>query len=245
MRRFGLIGKSLSHSFSQGYFTQKFQREGIPDCRYDLFPLDTIGQLPGLFQQYPALEGINITIPYKHEVLAYASDLSHLPPGMMAANCLRRRNGVWQAFNTDVFGFEQSFHQYYQPNRHSAALVLGNGGAAQAVQHVLRSMHIPFKVVGRSEAGGIQLLYKQVDAAIAASHPIWINTTPLGTAPNVWEKPEMPYECLTPNHYCYDLVYNPAETAFLQEAKSHGAAAKNGYDMLVLQAEKSWEIWNS
>lgn len=245
MRQFGLIGKSLRHSFSQKYFTQKFTDEGITGCEYFLFPLAGITELPALLASHPQLEGINVTIPYKNEVLAYVDDTSNLPDDLQAANCIRIQQGKLIAYNTDAIGFESSFRQLWQPDLHRAALVLGNGGAAQAVKHVLRKLGIDFKVVGRTMKQDIDLLFHEIDAQVLGNHQVIVNTTPLGTFPNLLEKPELPYQYLQESHYLYDLVYNPSETAFLLEGKRVGATIKNGSDMLVLQAEESWRIWNS
>jgi shikimate dehydrogenase len=240
MRVFGIIGKPLAQSFSKKYFTAKFEREGIADCRYELFPLDSIEELPKLLKKQTALNGFNITIPYKQQVLSYLDDRSHLP--LDACNCVRIINGKLIGFNTDVLGFEESFLQLKQPH-HNRALVLGTGGASVAVQYVLRKLHIPYAIVSRQP--GYDFPYAEVNSEILNSHPVIINTTPLGTFPDVDGCPELPYGYITPKHYCYDLVYNPAKTLFLQKAEAQGATIKNGQDMLEIQAEANWKIWNS
>ncbi len=240
MRLFGLIGKPLSHSFSKQYFTARFAAEGITDCRYEHFPLDSIDELPKLLQKEPELCGINVTIPYKQEVLPYLDDISHLP--LKACNCIQIVEGKLIGFNTDVLGFEGSFLQEKQPH-HNRALVLGTGGASIAVQYVLRKLHIPFALVSRQP--GYDFPYAELDSEILQSHNIIINTSPVGTFPDVDCCPDLPYGFITPQHYCYDLVYNPAKTLFLQKAEDQGATIKNGQDMLEIQAEAAWKIWNT
>ena len=237
---YGLIGFPLSHSFSKKYFTDKFLEEGIADTMYELFPLSGIEQLPGLLESHPHLCGLNVTIPYKQQVLLYLNDVSALP--LQACNCIKIEDGRLIGFNTDVVGFERSFVEKLLPHQ-TKALVLGTGGASVAVQYVLDKLSTTFKVVSRGN--GAHLNYGQLDEAIIAGHLIIINTTPLGTYPNVDECADIPYQLLSPQHYCYDLVYNPATSLFLQKALDKGAAIKNGSDMLKIQADVSWEIWNS
>ena len=239
MKLYGLIGVPLSHSFSKKYFTDKFLSEGIADTRYELFPLSTITDLPALLASYPALCGLNVTIPYKQQVLSYLHDTSHLP--LHACNCIKIVDGKLVGHNTDVAGFEQSFVEKLQPH-HTKALILGTGGASLAVQFVLSKLGISFKLVSRSV--GADYTYQQLSATILNEYHIVINTTPLGTYPNVDACPEIPYQYITAYHYCYDLVYNPAVTLFLQKAALQGAIIKNGSDMLKIQADVSWQIWN-
>ncbi len=238
-KRYGLIGFPLTHSFSKTYFTNKFETEGITDTVYDLFPIKDIEELPSLLQAHPDLCGLNVTIPYKQQVLAYLDDISALP--LQACNCIKIIDGKLIGYNTDVDGFEQSFVEKLLPHQ-TMALVLGTGGASVAVQYVLEKLHIHFKVVSRGH--GAHLNYGQLDEAIMAEHLIIINTTPLGTYPNVDDCADIPYHLLTPQHYCYDLVYNPAISLFLKKSLEKGAAIKNGSDMLKIQADVSWDIWN-
>jgi shikimate dehydrogenase len=239
MRLYGLIGKPLAQSFSKKYFTAKFAAEGITGCRYELFPLESIEALPALLQSQPELCGLNVTIPYKQQVISYVDDATHLP--LPACNCIRITDGKLTGYNTDVTGFEISFLKEKGPY-HNRALVLGTGGSSLAVQYVLQKLAIPFGVVSRS--AGATFTYAALDAAVMASHNIIINTTPLGSFPAVDNCPDLPYQFITPQHYCYDLVYNPAVTLFLQKAAAQGATIKNGHDMLEIQAEESWKIWN-
>ena len=242
MRLFGLIGQPLTHSFSANYFNQKFAKEGIVDCQYQLFPLSSINELPALLEKYPNLEGLNVTSPFKQQVLSYLSCHS-IPPELDACNCIRISDGKCEGFNTDWVGFEKSFLPLLQPKQ-QAALVLGQGGAAKAVFFVLKKNGIPYSVVGRNNKPGVDLTYSQLTSADLQTHNIVINTTPLGTFPNITELPPLPYEAIGSSHVFYDLVYNPTETAFMKEGSRRGARVKNGADMLQIQAEESWKIWN-
>lgn len=241
-RLFGLIGYPLSHSFSKKYFTEKFEREAIAQCRYELFPIAAIDELPALLAAHPNLQGLNVTIPYKEQVLTYLHQLDPRAAAIGACNCIRIRQGQLQGFNTDAIGFEQSLREKLLPHD-TAALVLGTGGAAKAVCYVLKQLGISFKQVSRQASAG-QLTYTQVTPALLQSCSLVINTTPLGMHPKTDEAPDLPYQALTADHYLYDLVYNPAHTTFLQKGAEAGARIKNGLDMLVIQAEESWEIWN-
>jgi shikimate dehydrogenase len=243
MRQFGLIGYPLSHSFSKKYFTEKFSEEGINNCNYELYPIASINEFPLLLKDVAGLEGINVTIPYKEEVLPYLHHQSAAVKEIGACNCIKIKDGELTGYNTDVLGFRQSIEPFLQPH-HQQALVLGTGGAAKAVVWVLKQLDIGYRYVSRKKSDNI-LRYEDLDETIMQQYQIVINTTPLGMQPNVHDKPSLPYQYLTNHHLCYDLVYNPAKTAFLQLAEEQGAAIKNGGDMLVIQAEESWKIWNS
>lgn len=242
-RLFGLIGYPLSHSFSKKYFTEKFAREGISGCAYELFPLSSINELEDLLHSHPELQGLNVTIPYKQQVLPYLHSLEGIPEGMGACNCIRITGGKLQGFNTDTIGFQKSFSPFLRP-WHQKALVLGNGGAALAVVHVLRNLGIEYKIVSRQLHGDSHLTYADLTPELIEEHTVIINTTPLGTYPNIHDCPQIPYGHITPRHFLYDLVYNPEKTLFLQKGEKQGARIHNGYDMLVIQAEESWKIWN-
>jgi shikimate dehydrogenase len=242
MRSFGLIGKTLTHSFSKKYFSDKFAREGMHDCSYELFPLDSIDLLPGLLAQRPDLLGLNVTIPYKQSVMDYLSE-AVIPNELGACNCIKIVDGSCLGYNTDVIGFERSLTPLLEP-RYRAALVLGTGGASRAVTYVLRKLGIPFSQVGRTLSASASITYDQLTAADIQSHQILINTTPLGTYPEVNGIPALPYQAVGAGHLLYDLVYNPSLTAFLQKGVQAGARIKNGEEMLQLQAEESWKIWN-
>ena len=243
MRRFGLIGKTLSHSFSKNYFTQKFAREHIENCRYDLFELPAIEDLPALLHTHPDLEGLNVTIPYKQEVIPYLDETSEVVQEIGACNCLKITGGKLVGFNTDVVGFKNSLEPYLLPI-HNKALILGTGGAAKAVQYALKQLQIEYKLVSRRKTSD-GLGYEDIGEEILDQYPLIINTTPLGTYPNVDEAPPIPYTYLSPRHLLFDLVYNPAKTKFLQNGEALGARIANGHEMLVLQAEESWRIWNA
>jgi shikimate dehydrogenase len=241
-KRFGLIGYPLSHSFSKKYFTEKFEKEGLKDHVYDLFPIASIDDLPAVIAKHKDLVGLNVTIPYKQQVMKYL-DASNIPKGVGACNCIKIENNKLTGNNTDVVGFEVSFKQLLKPHQ-KKALVLGNGGATAAVVYILKKMNIDYNIVSRRVHDGSTLTYNDVSVAVIKQHPVIINTTPLGTFPDVDECAPIPYEAITPDHYLFDLVYNPSETLFLKKGKEKGATVKNGYDMLEIQAEESWKIWN-
>jgi shikimate dehydrogenase len=244
MRRYGLIGYPLSHSFSQRYFTDKFEREGIKDCVYSNYPLREIGELTAVLADVE-LCGLNVTIPYKQQVIRFLSELTPVVETIGACNCVRVLNGGLVGHNTDVVGFERSLVRKLKPYHHEA-LVLGTGGAARAVEYVLRKLGIGYRLVSRNPRPDTgDLGYEQVDGALLADTLVIVNTTPVGMYPRVDECPPLPYEALTSRHYLYDLVYNPGRTLFLQRGAERGAAVENGHEMLILQAEESWRIWNS
>jgi shikimate dehydrogenase len=244
MKRYGLIGYPLSHSFSQKYFTDKFQQEGIAGCVYENFPLASIDEFAALIQNNPDLNGLNVTIPYKEKVIPFLTAQSNVVKTIGACNCIRIENGELTGHNTDVVGFEESLRPLLQPH-HKKALVLGTGGAAKAVHYVLDKLGIAFYEVSRTPANTRQISYQQVDEAVIKEHEVIINTSPLGMYPKIDECPPLPYQALTSKHYLFDLVYNPAKTLFLQKGEEQGAAIKNGHDMLIVQAEESWRIWNA
>jgi shikimate dehydrogenase len=241
MRRFGLIGFPLTHSFSQKYFAEKFQLLGISDCVYENFPLTHINKLPDLLLQ-ENLRGLNITIPYKKQVLSYLTNQSAVVEKIGACNCLAIQNGKVIGHNTDVYGFRTSLQPFLKSN-HQQALIFGTGGASAAVAYVLEELGIVYRFVSR-QAGDNLLDYASINESVLSTHQLLINTTPLGMYPQVDQYPDIPYELLTPDHHLYDLIYNPAETKFLELGRKQGATTQNGAEMLVLQAEESWRIWN-
>lgn len=243
MRRFGLIGFPLGHSFSRKYFTDKFAAEHISNCSYELFPIEQIGDFPGLLAINPDLVGLNVTIPYKKDVLQFLTDRSNLPVGLEACNCIRIDGSQLVGYNTDVTGFRLSIEPLLR-SHHTKALILGNGGATAAVKHALNILGVEYHVVSRKPAGGDALAYADLDGDVMNDHKIIINTTPLGTYPDTGKAPNIPYEYIGNGHLLYDLVYNPTVTSFMQNGIARGATVKNGYDMLVIQAEESWKIWN-
>ncbi len=243
MGLFGLLGYPLSHSFSQKYFTEKFEREGIVDAVYENFSVAQINDLQTVLEQHGDLCGLNVTIPYKKQVLAFLSNASAAVKQMGACNCIRIRNSKLLGYNTDVVGFKQSLIPFLQPH-HRQALILGTGGASAAVEFVLQELNIPYHFVSRT-ATEKTISYERIDASVMASHQLIINTTPLGMYPDTGQCPAIPYQYLTPQHHLYDLIYNPAETKFLANGRAMGATIQNGQEMLVLQAEESWRIWNN
>ena len=245
MRKFGLIGFPLGHSFSKKYFTEKFSREGIQGCQFELYPIASIQEFPQLFVSEPSLEGLSVTIPYKEQVIPYLDGLDPACAQIGAVNCIRIRDGKKIGFNTDYLGFKQSLQSWLGseiPN----ALVLGTGGASKAVQQALRDLGVSFRIVSRSQQEG-QLTYAELkeQPQWLTSHPLIINTSPVGTYPQVEDMPNIPLEQLHAAHRVYDLVYNPPITRLMQECIARGGASKNGQDMLELQAEAAWSIWNS
>jgi len=244
MKRYGLIGYPLSHSFSQKYFTEKFQREGIAGCVYENFPLAGIDEFAALVQQHPDLHGLNVTIPYKEKVIPFLTAQSDVVKTIGACNCIRIENRGLPGHNSDVVGFEESLRPLLQPH-HTKALVLGTGGAAKAVHYVLDRLGIKFTEVSRTPSTLNQIGYDNIGEQDIDECTLIINTSPVGMYPKVDECPPLPYQALTSKHYLFDLVYNPAKTLFLQKGEERGAAIKNGHDMLIIQAEESWRIWNS
>lgn len=242
MRKFGLIGYPLSHSFSKKFFTEKFQTEGIADCAYELYPIPAITELPSLLEAVPELEGLNVTVPYKEQVKPFLDAMDEAALAVDAVNCIRLKNGKKTGYNTDVIGFKNTLLPLFK-EKPEKALILGTGGAAKAVAYVMKELNIAFRFVSRrSVTGG--LLYEDLDEKLIRGHHLIVNATPVGTFPKTDKAPDIPYRFIGREHILYDLVYNPAETRFLTLGKQKGAVIKNGYDMLVGQAEASWEIWN-
>lgn len=242
LRKFGLIGKRLDYSFSPKYFAQKFTKEKIENCEYLAYELDDISGLNDLLQD-EAIIGLNVTIPYKEELFAFADQISEEVGAIGAANTILKEDGKITLYNTDVWGFSQSLVGFLgnQVKEFDQALVLGTGGASKAISFALKKLEIQPILVSRSGKGDVT--YAEIGPLMKESRLI-VNTTPLGTFPDVEEAPNLPYEQLGTNHFLYDLVYNPEKTLFLKRGQERGAAIKNGYEMLVLQAERSWDIWN-
>lgn len=245
MRLFGLVGRSLAHSFSQTYFTQKFSQLGLADYHYELFELAAASELPGLLARHPHLAGLNVTIPYKEQVWPYLHEVASSAARVGAVNVIAiQADGRLIGHNTDYVGFRESLRPFYPvPAAGARALVLGTGGAAKAVAVALHELGIEYELVSRAGTG-THLTYADLTPEVLAAHPLVINTTPLGTYPDVAACLPLPYAALTPQHYLYDLVYNPRETLFLRQGREVGAHTKNGFDMLERQAEAAWAIWN-
>ena len=243
MNLYGLIGYPLGHSFSEQYFAKKFEREGIVDCIYKNFPIESIHQLPALLKAN-LLKGFNVTIPYKEQVLQYVTTLSKDVKIIGATNTIKISGDNLTAFNTDVIGFERSFVELVKPH-HKKALVLGTGGASKAIQFVLNKLNLEFLLVSRRETLKTNLLsYSDLDEETMRQYQVIINCTPSGMGLNNNTCPDIPYHFITPDHYVFDLIYKPAKTLFLKKAEEQGATIKNGYEMLIIQAEESWKLWN-
>lgn len=234
----------MGHSFSQKYFTEKFSRENIQEVLYENFPIPEIQKLNELVHEEPELKGLNVTIPYKEQVIPFLHSKNDVVDKIGACNCIRIQDGKLYGYNTDVVGFEISLKKKWKAS-HDRALVFGTGGAAKAVAYVLDKMGIPYQFVSRKKAGAQTISYQDVSTDLVHACPLIINTTPLGMYPNVDAYPVIPYQALTADHYLYDLVYNPAKTIFLQKGEEQGTVIENGAEMLVLQAEESWRIWNA
>lgn len=245
-KTYGLLGYRLSHSFSKNYFNQKFESEGI-DAEYLNFELDDINQIMEVLSQYPNICGLNVTIPYKEEVIQYLDEIDDDAKQIGAVNVIkiiRSGNSLkLKGFNTDVIGFNQSIAPMLK-SEHDKALVLGTGGAAKAVAYGLKKLGLEVQMVSRRKSANT-LVYEELTKATIQSHKVIVNTTPLGMYPKVDECPDIPYRFLTKSHVCYDLIYNPDKTLFLSKASEMGATTKNGLEMLLLQAFKSYEIWES
>ena len=265
MKKFGLIGFPLKVAFSKNYFEEKFERENLNDHSYELFPLADISEFLELVKSQSNLCGLNVTIPHKKTVIQYLDELDESAREVGAVNVIKfEKNGKLIGYNSDVFGFEQSFLPLLK-SHHKSALILGTGGASAAVAFVLRKHNIPYQFVSRQKTADV-LTYKDLledrhcerseaiqiasslrsrndDAFCNGDFNIIINTTPLGMTPNTGDFPDLPYDKITSDFLCYDLVYTPEKTQFLTKAEQHGATIKNGLEMLHLQAEKAWEIW--
>lgn len=238
-----MVGRNISYSFSQEYFTQKFKALGLSDHSYENFDLPHIKEFQRLIKSHNNLKGLNVTIPYKEAVIPYLDKLSKKAKKIGAVNTIKLTKKGLKGFNTDVYGFKKSIKPYLNAH-HKSALILGTGGASKAVAFVFNEMGITQTFVSRI-ANSDQLSYSDIDQEILKKHTVIVNCTPLGTFPEIQNKPELPYRFLTKNHLLFDLIYNPEKTAFLKAGEMQGATILNGFRMLQLQAEKSWEIWNS
>lgn len=247
MNAYGLIGFPLTHSFSAEYFTEKFFRENIHDTVYELFPVENISKLIPLIEETKNLKGLGVTIPYKQQVMPFLTHIDKEAESAGAVNVIKikRNNGlILEGFNTDIFGFSESIKHLLQP-KHKKALVLGTGGAARAVVYALRKAGVKFCMVSGSKKDGHSIInYSDLTADIILSHQVIINATPVGMFPHISNAPDIPYSYITKDHLLFDLIYNPGETEFMKKGKEKGAVVSNGLQMLYLQAEKAWEIWN-
>lgn len=249
MVRYGLIGRSLGHSFSRGYFTEKFERDDLRDHRYENFELDAIDELPQLLRDFPDLAGFNVTIPYKRAVVDYLDQLDPTAARVGAVNTVvRRTDGTLFGYNTDVIGFAETLEPFASMaalqggDRSGPALILGTGGASDAVVEVLRQWDLAYRLVSRRPAGA-RIGYDDLPALDWETPRLIVNATPVGTAPQVDARPDVPVERLGPQHLVTDLIYNPRQTALLRAAAASGAQTANGLRMLHGQAEAAWALW--
>lgn len=242
--RFGLIGYPLGHSFSKKYFTEKFEREGWGnEYQYDLFPIENVADLKHILNRHPELKGLNVTIPHKQSVIALLDEMDDSASSIGAVNTVKIEGGKTKGYNTDVIGFKQSLLTFLDGVSIKHALILGKGGAGMAVAHVLEQLNIAFRWVSRKGRDEI-LDYQSLNGKLKDFQLI-INTTPLGTFPNVELCPDLPHHELNSQHFLFDLVYNPAVTTFMKRGLDARCKVINGLEMLHLQADAAWEIWNS
>jgi shikimate dehydrogenase len=243
MRKFGLIGYPLGHSFSGKYFTEKFHRTAIDDCTYSNFEISSIAELPEILED-PELVGLNVTIPYKESVIPFLHEKHPVVKEIAACNCIKIVKGQLTGYNTDVIGFESSLIEKLTV-KDARALILGTGGSSKAVAWVLNKKGIKFLFVSRNKSDGARrITYDELNQDILDAHTLIINTTPLGMEPKTGDCPPIPYQWVGSDHYLFDLIYNPVKTLFLEKGEEAGARIKNGSDMLAIQAEASWNIWN-
>lgn len=242
---YGLLGKKISYSFSKGYFTEKFQNQGLTNHEYLNFDLDKIQHFSKVIQEFhTSLKGFNVTIPYKQEVFKLLDDIDDTAKQVGAVNTVKYTNrGKLIGYNSDVVGFEQSILPLLKPH-HTKALILGTGGASKAVSYVFGQLGIDCIKVSRQASEKNEISYEDITKSLLSEYTIIVNCSPVGTFPNIDQKPSIPYQFITNDHLLYDLIYNPKQTSFLREGVNQGALTKNGYEMLVLQAEESWRIWN-
>lgn len=247
MDTYGLVGYPLKHSFSRNFFTEKFERENI-QAQYLNFEIKDISLFPEILDKQPSLKGLNVTIPYKEKIIPYLDNLDKSASDIKAVNVIKitKENGriLLTGYNSDIIGFQESIAPLIDKELHYKALILGTGGASKAVEKGLKNLNIDSTYVSRTPKSG-QLAYKEIDTTILKEYPIIINSSPLGTYPNIDEAPDIPYHLLSGNNLLYDLVYNPAETKFLRQGKAQGSLVKNGAEMLELQAIAAWNIWNN
>lgn len=242
MRVFGLIGFPLEHSFSPKFFESKFRKEKIKDAEFHLFPLNSIEQFPILTQKDKRIQGLAVTIPYKQEIIPLLDELDPEAKSIGAVNCIQFDRGKLKGFNTDWKGFSESLRPLLK-SQHSDALIIGSGGGSKAVQFALTMLGINFQIVSRVPSKG-ELGYGDLDKETMHHHKLIVNCSPVGMYPNEDQSPAIPYDFLSANHICYDLIYRPEETLFLRYSKQKGATVKNGMEMLEIQAELNWKKWN-
>ena len=243
-RSFGLLGKQISYSFSRAYFSDKFEKLNLVDCSYENFDLESISELEDLLKERSDLAGLNVTIPYKEAVIPFLDELDPEAAEIGAVNTIKfLESGGLKGYNTDCYGFEASLKPHLN-SKPKKALILGTGGASKAIDYVLKKLGMSTLFVSRNPQGRNQIGYHELSSELLDDSKIIVNCTPLGTFPNVDQKPNIPYQYLNENHLLYDLIYNPEKTAFLKEGEEKGAQIKNGLEMLIGQAEEAWRIWN-
>ncbi|WP_194768342.1 shikimate dehydrogenase family protein [Tamlana sp. I1] len=243
MNKLGLLGKNISYSFSRAYFKQKFQDEHIEDTTYVNFDIEDISKFQDIIENTENLKGLNVTIPYKEAVMPFLDKINKKAKAIGAVNTIRiTKKGKLVGYNTDCYGFKKTIEPFIKKH-HKKALILGTGGASKAIAYSLKELNISYAYVSRKLSEHVQFSYDTLTEEDVKNHEIIINSTPLGTFPNVEECPNIPYKGITDKHLLFDLIYNPEETTFLTHGKNHGATIINGANMLKLQAEKAWSIW--
>lgn len=243
MNKLGLLGKNIAYSFSRVYFKEKFLNEGITDTEYENFDLENIDLLPSIIKNTKNLKGMNVTIPYKEAVLPFLDKINKKAKAIGAVNTIRiTKKGKLIGYNTDCYGFKKTLKPHLKPH-HKRALILGTGGASKAIAYTFKELGITYHYVSRNQAQGISFTYDSLTENDIINHQIIVNSTPLGTFPNIEEFPNIPYNAITNQHILFDLIYNPEETKFLKFGKAQKAKTINGLNMLKLQAEKAWTIW--
>ncbi|MDO7173611.1 shikimate dehydrogenase family protein [Mariniflexile sp. AS56] len=244
MNKLGLLGKNISYSFSRVYFKDKFEKEQITDTEYGNFDLETIDLFPSIIKNTPNLKGLNVTIPYKEAVMPFLDKINKKAKAIGAVNTIKiTKKGKLVGYNTDCYGFKKTLKPFLKPH-HKSALILGTGGASKAIAYTFKELGIPYHYVSRTQSEGISFTYDSLTEDVIKNHQIIINSTPLGTFPDVEACPNIPYQAITSDHVLFDLIYNPEETKFLRLGKEQQATTINGLNMLKLQAEKAWAIWN-
>ena len=244
MKKLGLLGKDISYSFSRSYFKNKFEKENINDISYENFDIENIDLFPSIIKNTEGIKGLNVTIPYKEQVIPYLDKINKKAKAIGAVNTIRiTKKGKLVGYNTDCYGFKNTLKPFVK-SHHKKALILGTGGASKAIAYTFKEMGIKYQYVSRTIKNGVSFSYDTLTEMEVKEHQIIINSTPLGTFPNIEDCPNIPYSAISDQHILFDLIYNPEETKFLRQGKENGATIINGLNMLRLQAEKSWSIWD-
>lgn len=244
MYKLGLLGKNISYSFSRNYFKTKFEKENITGVSYENFDIETISSFPEIIKNTEVLKGLNVTIPYKEDVIPFLDKLNKKAKAIGAVNTIKiTKKGKLVGYNTDCYGFINSLKPLLKKH-HKKALILGTGGASKAVIYTLKERGIKCHYVSRTASKNVKYTYDDLNETIISKYQIIVNCTPLGTFPNIEDCPNIPYKGITEQHILFDLIYNPEETKFLRLGRENGATTINGLNMLKLQAEKAWSIWN-